>query len=189
MLQIVKLFSLLIHRYRGAPTAAVLLQNAELTFQFLRRPQIIGILKRKPTALRRFNAVIPRRAGTGILLRDHPDATAKTLGHCDRVIRRAIIHDHDFKVREGLRQHALQSGRQTIGPVEHRDNDADGGSGGHVQPRFRRTRRRIFLASSLPFKAVTLVTTLNVLRLQHCAANWRVSCKMLRSTSISRWSN
>ena len=100
-------------------------------FQKLRGHAVVRIHKSKPAAAGDLQPGVAGAAQALVGLMDHPDASIlcrSRVAQGRAGIRRAVVHQNNFKIRKGLGQKGIDAGIEIFFHPIHRHNDADLGA-------------------------------------------------------------
>ena len=112
--------------------------EGELALEIVRRPLVVVVEKGHPLAARLREGRVPRPADAVVLLVPE-DAQARSVEareHLGRGVGRAVVHDEDLEVRDGLGADAREGPAHQVGAVPRGDD------GGHERRGLRPGRRR-----------------------------------------------
>ena len=109
-------------------SGSTLSEEVHLPLELQRQPLIVAVLKGHPASgcVGHAEIACPCRAGVAV---GHDHADARILDrphHGDRVVRRAIVDDHDVQVRVGLPKDTVDRRANRPGAVVHRDDHRHG---------------------------------------------------------------
>ena len=105
--------------------AVVLAHERDLLFELVGRPEVVGIKKRDPLALRLPQSAVARQGGAAVaLVLDIPDPlVGKRRDDGVGIVGRTVVDDDQFPVRVGLRQNRPDRLADQRGGVPGRHND------------------------------------------------------------------
>jgi hypothetical protein len=104
----------------------VLVQVPHALLEKVRRPLVVCVEEGQQLAARLFNPAVARGARPGVRLADEADArVAVFFDEARPFVRRAVVHDHDLEVAEGLRRGRIQGAPDVRLLVVERDDDGD----------------------------------------------------------------
>jgi hypothetical protein len=113
----------------------IFLEELDVPLQLRGRPQVIRIQKRDIRAPGFFNSPAHWMRHAAMRLGEYSQARVflKAAQRLNRSIRRAIVHDDQLKVGEGLREDRLNGQADVIGNIVRGHDDADRGALLHIK--------------------------------------------------------